>query len=113
MIRTESPTTSLNPNDCFVTECATELKSLHTLYSNAPCLNFRSFGHFQAHEYGTAYGFSDDPAKGRIGFAKTRLSVIKVFSHDLSCLTHKWPKVTIVTIHYLRNKIFGHGKNEI
>ena len=42
-------------------------------------LNNRSFGHFQAHEYGTANGFSEDPSKGRIGFVKTRLSVTKVF----------------------------------
>jgi len=37
-----------------------------------------SFGHFQAHEYGTANGFSDNPSRGRIGFAKTRLSVTKL-----------------------------------
>lgn len=37
-----------------------------------------SFGHFQAHEYGTASGFSNDILKGRIGFAKTRLSVTKL-----------------------------------
>ena len=41
-------------------------------------LNCRSFGHFQAHEYGIASGFSHDILKGRIGFAKTRLSVTKV-----------------------------------
>lgn len=41
-------------------------------------LNNRSFGHFQAHEYETANGFSEDPSKGRIGFVKTRLSVSKV-----------------------------------
>lgn len=29
---------------------------------------------------------------------------------DYSCLTHTWSKVTIVTIRYLRNKIFGHGE---
>jgi len=37
-----------------------------------------SFGHFQAHEYGTANGFSDNPSRGQIGFAKTRLSVTKL-----------------------------------
>ncbi|XP_022782347.1 uncharacterized protein LOC111323292 isoform X1 [Stylophora pistillata] len=37
-----------------------------------------SFGHFQAHEYGTAHGFSNDISKGKIGFAKTRLSVTKL-----------------------------------
>ncbi|XP_068674230.1 uncharacterized protein [Montipora foliosa] len=37
-----------------------------------------SFGHFQAHEYGTANGFSEDHDKSCIGFAKTRQSVTKL-----------------------------------
>ena len=50
-----------------------------------PAPNFRSFGHFQAHEYGTANGFSDNPSRGRIGFAKTRLSVTKVKLKHSDC----------------------------
>ena len=32
---------------------------------------------------------------------------------DYSSFTYKWPKVTLDTIHYSGNKIFGHGENEI
>ena len=39
----------------------------------------RSFGHFQAHEYALTNGFSEDLQNSRIGFAKTRQSVTKVF----------------------------------
>ncbi|KAK3747623.1 hypothetical protein QZH41_013672 [Actinostola sp. cb2023] len=37
-----------------------------------------SFGHFQAHEYNTAKGLGVDVQRGRIGFAKTRVSVTKL-----------------------------------